>query len=93
MITHIRYMSMPHMRLDAIAHIWHLPAMPRPKRYVETTLIAFVAGTFRRIERLLGAGEDRTNFIRAAVERELRRRERKARREKGTDNEGNPLRR
>ena len=36
----------------------------------------FSEGTFDRIEAVLKAGEDRTAFVRAAVERELKRRER-----------------
>jgi hypothetical protein len=38
----------------------------------------FAAGTFGRIEAVLDDDEDRTDFVRKAVERELRRRERKA---------------
>jgi hypothetical protein len=36
----------------------------------------FPAGTFKRIEAVLAEDEDRTDFVRAAVERELQRRER-----------------
>jgi hypothetical protein len=35
----------------------------------------FAAGTFARIEAVLGKTEDRTDFVRSAVERELRHRE------------------
>jgi hypothetical protein len=35
----------------------------------------FKSGTFARIEKVLGEIEDRTDFVRAAVERELKRRE------------------
>jgi hypothetical protein len=38
----------------------------------------FEEGTFARIEAVLTDGEDRTDFVRDAVERELKRRERKA---------------
>ena len=38
----------------------------------------FPKGTFARIAAVLRAEEDRTDFVRDAVERELRRRERKA---------------
>jgi hypothetical protein len=37
----------------------------------------FLAGTFARIEVVLGEDEDRTDFVREAVERELQRRERR----------------
>ena len=35
----------------------------------------FALGTFKRIAAVLGEDEDRTDFVRAAVERELRHRE------------------
>ena len=38
----------------------------------------FPEGTFDRIEAVLAEAEDRTDFVREAVERELKRRERKA---------------
>lgn len=50
--------------------------MARPKKYVEDMVARFVAGTFARIEAVLRAGEDRADMVRAAVEAELRRRER-----------------
>jgi hypothetical protein len=37
----------------------------------------FPAGTFARIETVLAEAEDRTDFVRAAVNRELARREKK----------------
>ena len=37
----------------------------------------FPAGTFKRIEAVLHEDEDRTDFVREAVERELKRRERR----------------
>lgn len=36
----------------------------------------FPAGTFERIDEVLEEDEDRTDFVRQAVERELKRRER-----------------
>lgn len=36
----------------------------------------FAGGTFARIAAVLGEGEDRTDFVREAVKRELERRER-----------------
>lgn len=38
----------------------------------------FAEGTFARIDAVLGEAEDRTAFVREAVERELERRERRA---------------
>jgi hypothetical protein len=38
-------------------------------------LARFPEGTFERIEAVLAEREDRTDFVRAAVERELERRE------------------
>lgn len=37
----------------------------------------FAAGTFDRITAVLGDGEDRTDFVREAVDRELKRREKR----------------
>lgn len=52
--------------------------MGRKKMWAEDMQARFQEGTFDRIEAVLDDGEDRTDFVRAAVERELRRRERKA---------------
>jgi hypothetical protein len=52
--------------------------MGRKKRWSEDMQARFPEGTFDRIEACLADGEDRTDFIREAVERELRRRERKS---------------
>lgn len=48
----------------------------RRKEFTERILAPFRDGTLARIARVLSVGEDRTAFIRDAVERELRRRER-----------------
>lgn len=50
--------------------------MGRKKEWREDMQARFPHGTFARIEAVLGEGEDRTDFVRAAVERELKRRER-----------------
>lgn len=50
--------------------------MGRKKRWAEDMQARFPEGTFDRIEAVLEEGEDRTAFVRAAVERELKRRER-----------------
>lgn len=52
--------------------------MGRKKRWAEDMVARFAAGTFARIAAVLGEGEDRTDFIREAAERELRRRERES---------------
>jgi hypothetical protein len=51
-------------------------AMGRKKRWSEDMQARFPEGTFERIGAVLIGKEDRTDFVRAAVERELRRRER-----------------
>ncbi|MEO1658142.1 MAG: hypothetical protein AAFR65_10490 [Pseudomonadota bacterium] len=51
--------------------------MPRRISYPDKATATFPAGTFERIERLLDREvEDRTDFFREAIEREIRRRER-----------------
>lgn len=56
-----------------------ISAMPRrvgrKKRWVEDMQARFAEGTFARISGVLTEGEDRTDFVRDAVERELKRRE------------------
>jgi hypothetical protein len=52
--------------------------MGRKKRWSEDMQARFPAGTFARIEATLMEDEDRTDFVRTAVERELRRRERQS---------------
>jgi len=48
----------------------------RKKRWSEDMQARFEEGTFDRIAALLDEGEDRTDFVREAVDRELTRRER-----------------
>jgi hypothetical protein len=50
--------------------------MGRPRRWAEDMQARFPEGTFDRIQAVLKDDEDRTDFVREAVERELRRRER-----------------
>jgi hypothetical protein len=59
-------------------------AMPmgRKRKWIEDTVARFAEGTFARIAAVLGKTEDRTDFIREAVERELIRREGKQKRRK-----------
>jgi hypothetical protein len=54
----------------------------RAKEFTERILQPFRDGTLARIAAVLGDGEDRTAFIREAVERELKRREREKIRKK-----------
>lgn len=49
--------------------------MGRIKRWAEDMQARFPEGTFARIAATLEDGEDRTDFVREAVERELSRRE------------------
>jgi len=51
-----------------------------PAKWAENMVARFPAGTFKRIKAVLGEDEDRTDFMREAVERELRRREPRSRR-------------
>lgn len=51
--------------------------MGRKKRWAEDMQARFPEGTFGRIEAVLNDGEDRTDFVREAVERELKRREKR----------------
>jgi hypothetical protein len=50
--------------------------MGRKKRWEEDMVARFAKGTIARIDAVRGEEEDRTDFIREAVERELKRRER-----------------
>lgn len=49
--------------------------MGRTKRWAEDMQARFPEGTFGRIEAVLEESEDRTEFVRVAVEKELKRRE------------------
>lgn len=51
--------------------------MGRKKLWSEDMQARFPQGTFERIDAVLADGEERTSFVREAVERELKRRERK----------------
>jgi hypothetical protein len=60
-----------------------LPRMGRKKRWAEVMSAKFRAGTFERIAAALRRDEDRTDFVREAVDRELARRERQLEKKKG----------
>jgi hypothetical protein len=54
--------------------------MGRYKLWEEDMQARFLGGTFQRIEKVLVDGETRTDFVREAVERELKRRAAKEKR-------------
>ena len=57
-----------------------MPArMGRKKQWAEDMQARFQEGTFDRIAAVLDGKEDRTDFVRAAVERELQAREKRRR--------------
>ena len=60
----------------------------RKKRWSQDMQARFPEGTFERINAVLIGDEDRTDFVRMAVEAELQRRERQAN-ERGQDQNGN----
>ena len=49
----------------------------RPRQWADDMVARFPAGTFTRIKAVLREEEDRTDFVREAVEHELKRREAK----------------
>jgi hypothetical protein len=53
-------------------------SMGRKRKWVENAVARFAEGTFGRIDAVLGKTEDRTDFFRTAVEREIERRETEA---------------
>lgn len=59
-----------------IPDISYIPTMGRKQINHEQTPARFVAGTLARIDAVLADGEKRSDLIREAVERELKRRER-----------------
>lgn len=62
------------------------PRVGRKKRWSEDMGARFPEGTFARITAVLRGKEDRTDFVRDAVERELKRREKLTTPEKGRPN-------
>ena len=65
-------------RLVKIKDIMYFLAMGRKRINEEQTPARLPAGTLDRMDGLLSEGEKRADLIREAVERELRRRERKS---------------
>lgn len=80
-ITDMCYPSIPHMRKRCALTQLLVSDMPRrmgrKKQWAEDMQARFPEGTFARISAVLSDGEDRTDFVREAVYRELKRRERK----------------
>lgn len=68
---------MPEIRISDTS-----PTVGRRKEFTERVLAPFRDGTLARIAKVLSGDEDRTSFIREAVERELARREREKKRAK-----------
>ncbi|MCS3692049.1 hypothetical protein ABIF07_001035 [Bradyrhizobium elkanii] len=67
-------------KINEIDGRYPIPALDRhgPKiRFAEHMKARFAEGTFARMDAVRDDGEDRTDFIREAVERELKRRERR----------------
>jgi hypothetical protein len=52
--------------------------MPRVKKYAERMLTWVIEGTIARIDAALAPTEDRADLVREAIERELKRRERRS---------------
>jgi len=65
-----------------MTHIAFSVPMGRKRKWVEDAVARFAEGTFARIAAVLGKTEDRTDFIREAVERELVRREAEAKKQR-----------
>jgi hypothetical protein len=66
------------MGLVNIPDIMYVPDMGRKQINHEQTPARFPEGTLERIDAALAEGEKRSDLIREAVERELKRRERKS---------------
>ena len=56
------------------------PRVGRKKQWTEEMQARFAEGTFERIADVLGQDEDRTDFVRTAVDNEIRRRNRSRKR-------------
>ena len=67
-------MDQPNLTASEISRPKH--RMARPKNEHEPVLIRFAPGTKERVRAVLGEGEDHASFVRLAVDKEVRRRER-----------------
>lgn len=63
----------------------YVRGMARPRTWLDVMQAKFAEGTFARIAAVLRPHEDRTGFVREAVDRELKRRETLAKRESAVD--------
>jgi hypothetical protein len=74
-ISHISYRQARMLALTQNLILGTPTRVGRKKRWNEDMVARFPEGTFGRIANVLEKNEDRTDFVRAAVERELKRRE------------------
>jgi hypothetical protein len=74
-ISHISYRQARMLALTQNLILGTPTRVGRKKRWNEDMVARFPKGTFGRIANVLEKNEDRTDFVRAAVERELKRRE------------------
>lgn len=70
------------LRVSESSNVTEFPHKPkrlgRPQQWAERTPVRFAEGTFGRITMVLRDDEDRSDFIRLAVNREVERREAEA---------------
>ena len=78
-ISNISYRQGPLLALTQNLTFGTPTRVGRKKRWNENMVARFPEGTFGRITNVLEKNEDRTDFVRAAVERELKRREARGR--------------
>ncbi len=76
MISAIPGYATPKIALVTIRDIIYIPGMGRKQINHEQTPARFPEGTLDRIDSVLEGDENRSDFIRAAIEKELMRRER-----------------
>lgn len=73
---------MRNKRMESISHMRYVPPVGgRKRQWSEDMQARFAEGTFARIAAVLGKSEDRTDFVRTAVQHELERREQQKGRE------------
>jgi hypothetical protein len=79
MISSIHPRSTRKTALVTIRDIIYIPGMGRKQINQEQTPARLPAGTLNRIDAVLGDDENRADFIRSSIERELKRREKRVR--------------
>jgi hypothetical protein len=83
-ISSTRYSQYVHSKVvTAGSDVAIRPRMGRKKRWPERVGAKFAAGTLKRVAAVLADREERTAFIREAVEREIERRESAHKRKRG----------